>query len=830
MNRFLRTALIGVVLGPAVCGAGLAQTSEEPLAIPAPPEASPVAWPRQFSHGDSTFTIYPPQLDRWQGDRLEGRAAVAVQSASSDKPSFGVVTLTARTEADSAGMVLVRELTASRASFPAATDRAAAYLDAIRQSLKGVIWSIPADRLRADIAIDHAAQQAQGQPLRNDPPRIIYPQSPTILVPVDGQPVLREMVGLDLMRVLNTRALLLVEKSSGRFFLFAAGRWRDAPSLDGPWTDAEVRPAALEEAKDEAVESGQDDLLESGETANGRDPAVIVSTTPAELVETEGPPQYTPIERTQLLYVTNSPDRLFLDLSTQQHYVLLAGRWFRTRSLTQGPWEYVPGSALPTDFATIPASHPTETVRAAVPGTPQAQEAVIANSIPQVATVNRNAAQLDVAYDGPPQFRPIEATSLEYAANASLPVIRVDWHNYYALDNGVWFFSESPDGPWAAATSVPAVIYTIPHSSPLHYVTYVRVYDATADDVYVGYTPGYVGSYVAPDSTVVYGTGWYYQPWIGSVYYCPPVTYGFGFSYWNTWWNPWPWRPWRAGWRHHHPHYGPAWGPWARPAVMRTPAIRHGVLAQASMPRNRNRVIMPANATVNVTNIYHRWDRNAVSAAPVALRPSAAVTPSVPTRIWRSPVTPSVPGAQRPSAPMRQNPAPVGVVPPVMQAVPPRQNASPVIVAPAGPRTVQPGQSSAPIVVTPTAPRGPTQGPVRVPSGQADPRRVGPVGLPLITVPSAPTTTVPRGVPRQAAPLTAVPVPAVPAVSPHAPPRPAAAMDRPMHVAPAIDRPAIGAPAGAVPPTMPGASRPAPSARSDSKASSGQGRSAPIMR
>jgi len=189
MNRFLRTALIGVVLGLAVCGAGLAQTSEEPLAIPAPPEASPVAWPRQFSHGDSTFTIYPPQLDRWQGDRLEGRAAVAVQSASSDKPSFGVVTLTARTEADSAGMVLVRELTASRASFPAATDRAAAYLDAIRQSLKGVIWSIPAHRLRADVAIDRAAQQAQGEPLRNDPPRIIYTQSPTILVPVDGQPV-----------------------------------------------------------------------------------------------------------------------------------------------------------------------------------------------------------------------------------------------------------------------------------------------------------------------------------------------------------------------------------------------------------------------------------------------------------------------------------------------------------------------------------------------------------------------------------------------------------------------------------------------------------------
>jgi hypothetical protein len=158
----------------------------------------------------------------------------------------------------------VHELKASRASFPAATDRAAAYLDAIRQSLAGMTWTISAERLRADVAIDLATEQARGEPLRNDPPRIIYTQSPAILVPIDGQPVLREMVGLDLMRVLNTRALLLVEKSSGRYFLFVAGRWLDASSLDGPWTDAEVRPAALEEAKEEAVENGQVDLLESG--------------------------------------------------------------------------------------------------------------------------------------------------------------------------------------------------------------------------------------------------------------------------------------------------------------------------------------------------------------------------------------------------------------------------------------------------------------------------------------------------------------------------------------------------------------------------------------
>jgi hypothetical protein len=72
---------------------------------------------------------------------------------------------------------------------------------------------------------------------------------------------------------------------------------------------------------------------------------------------------------------------------------------------------------------------------------------------------------------------------------------------------------------------VPDAIYTIPAASPLHYVTYVRVYQATPQYVYVGYTPGYMGTVVSPSGTVVYGTGYSYSPWIGNVWYPAPVTY-----------------------------------------------------------------------------------------------------------------------------------------------------------------------------------------------------------------------------------------------------------------------------------------------------------------
>ena len=40
----------------------------------------------------------------------------------------------------------------------------------------------------------------------------------------------------------------------------------------------------------------------------------------------------------------------------------------------------------------------------------------------------------------------------------------------------MWFVAATPQGPWLVASAVPAAIYTIPPTSPLYYVTYVRIY------------------------------------------------------------------------------------------------------------------------------------------------------------------------------------------------------------------------------------------------------------------------------------------------------------------------------------------------------------------
>jgi hypothetical protein len=106
----------------------------------------------------------------------------------------------------------------------------------------------------------------------------------------------------------------------------------------------------------------------------------------------------------------------------------------------------------------------------------------------------------------------------------------------------VWFLAASPAGPWDVAAEVPEEIYTIPPSSPVYYATFARVYQATEDELETGYTPGYQGAY-EDEGTVVYGTGWDYEPWCGEDYYGWGWTWGYSYVYvpWYAWWV---WHPW----------------------------------------------------------------------------------------------------------------------------------------------------------------------------------------------------------------------------------------------------------------------------------------------
>jgi hypothetical protein len=479
--------------------------------------------------GTSSAAVYQPQIEEWSGNSLSARAALAITEAQGKQPLYGVLWFSARADIDKVNrLVTLSDFKVKKLSLPMAPDKAAAFEAAFQARADKQVNVIALDRLLADMAINHATTNGTSYDVKNDPPQILFSTRPALLVLVDGAPVFRSVTGTNVERIINTRAPIL--RAEGKLYLRLMDGWLESQNLNGPWTIAGQTPNDLKKALDTPTDNSKRSLAEA--IKQNAVPTIFVSTQPAELLQTQGEPQVASIEGTDLIYVTNTENDIFVHTPSQEHYILLSGRWFKSQSML-GPWQYVSSETLPADFAKIPATHAKAAVLVSVPGTPQAKEALIANAIPQTATITRSAASLNVNFDGSPQFKPIESTTLMYAANTSMPVIRVDSRSYYAVQNGVWFVATSAVGPWTIATSVPVVIYTIPVSSPLHYVTYVKVYGSTSEVVYVGYTPGYYGTVVTSSSVVVYGTGWYYPAYVGAYWYGWPYTYGYGAAF--TW-------------------------------------------------------------------------------------------------------------------------------------------------------------------------------------------------------------------------------------------------------------------------------------------------------
>jgi hypothetical protein len=491
-------------------------------------------WPRDLSIPSAAVLVYQPQINKWADNQIDFRAAVAIKPTGATNETFGVVFATARTQVDKvARMVVFENLKVTKADFPTLPNRGAQYAAELQASFAKDMKTISLDRLETSLAA--AGIQPPTVPVNNTPPQVIVSYSPAILVPIEGTPVLKPVPNHSrAQRVINTRALILQGGIGNSYYIHVYDGWLASTSIEGPWTQAMPGPfmqREMDAIAQELAKANTVDLLDGGPNANPKPslakgvPTIYTAQGPAELIIFNGQPDFVPIVGTQLLWASNTTNDVLINTANNNYYVLLAGRWFTSSSLN-GPWTFVASNALPPDFAKIPSQSLAGAVLPSVAGTSQAQEAVIANTIPQTATVPlKNGPKFTPTFDGPPQYSQISGTPLTYVVNSSVPLIQVSATSYYAVTAGVWFTAAQLTGPWVVATSVPSVIYTIPPSSALHYVTYVKIYEATPTVIYVGYTPGYLGVVVEPYGTIVYGTGYVYTPWIGTVYYPAPVTY-----------------------------------------------------------------------------------------------------------------------------------------------------------------------------------------------------------------------------------------------------------------------------------------------------------------
>ncbi len=524
----------------------IADTSGPVAAAP-----SESGWPRIFTAGTNTITVYPPTLQSWDGSTVAGTCPMSVAPTGGKTQNFGTMSFTAATEVNKLNrLVTLTQIQVTGVSLPENP--------AVQSTLQGAMsaqagtrtLTVALDRFEAAVPTMKSGPSTPSAPLRNNPPSLSIVQTPTVLVPIQGDPVMQPLSGTSLQRVINT-PMLLVQDGGGNYWLKIADGWMTAPALAGPWTVGAGTTSDLQTAASWGQSQPQINLLAPSASAQHTGsnaaqtvslatsvPAIIVSTSPAEVLVIDGTPQWTAAGQSGLVYVSNTSANIFQLQSSGSMYVLVSGRWFSSPALS-GPWTYTPPDQLPGAFMMIPADSPKENVLASIPGSAQAQEAVIANSIPQMARIPvGQTAPAPVIIGTKPEFTKIPGTSVKVLSNCAVPVFEISEHSFYTVQNGVWFTASSMKGPWIVASWVPSSIYTIPPSSPYYYVTYVRVYNSTPDYVLVGYTPGYYGVYTQA-GVVVYGTGYWYTPYCSTVWVPVPATYGCGAA---MVYNPW------AGW------------------------------------------------------------------------------------------------------------------------------------------------------------------------------------------------------------------------------------------------------------------------------------------
>jgi len=565
-------------------------------------------WPQTRTNAGGTLVMYQPQVDSWQNfQTVDARLAFTI-TPTGGKQHPGVASVRMHTSVDmDTHMVTLTNPQITRLYFPSLDPATTTQMDQLVRSFLN-------PQARLTLSVDHLAASVKKKTppktvqVKNDPPVIFVSMSPAILLMVDGPAVLAPVGQTNIKAIVNANWPLFQDQTTSIYYLFDGKGWLQGSNLEA-WSPTPTLPANMSQVTLSPNWSDLQSFIPPPPGSTATVPAVYYSSKPAEIVVFNGKPDWVSIPGTQLSYPANTDSTVLRYNQTGAFYFLTSGRWF-TATNPLGPWTFATND-LPPDFARIPPDSPAGKVLAFVPGTPEAEDAVLLAQVPTTATVNATEAakEVQVSYAGQPQFEPIQGTSMYYAVNTPNRVIQVG-NLYYVCYQGVWFYAGTPNGPWVVAQTVPQVIYTIPPSSPVYNVTYVTQVESSPGYVTSSYTAGYLGTFIAGmavGAICAGGTGWYYPPYAYGGYYYPyAATYGYhtaynpytgAYGYGGSAYGPY-------GSAHWGTSYNPNTGTYARGA---TESTAYGTRTQAEA---YNPYTGASAATRQGSNAYGSWGQS----------------------------------------------------------------------------------------------------------------------------------------------------------------------------------------------------------------------------
>ena len=166
-------------------------------------------WPKVIPvANEGKITIYQPQNEDLFGDKLAGRAAIAIQKTGKD-PVFGAIFYLATIVTDKVSRTAsIEKVTITSAKFPGLTDsnQVIKLGNILQAELPKWNLEISLEDLVTSLSLANVSEGVSA--FKNDPPKIIYKSKPTTLVILAGEPKIQKDKGLDANRVVNTPSLI----------------------------------------------------------------------------------------------------------------------------------------------------------------------------------------------------------------------------------------------------------------------------------------------------------------------------------------------------------------------------------------------------------------------------------------------------------------------------------------------------------------------------------------------------------------------------------------------------------------------------------------------
>ncbi len=309
-------------------------------AFGAEPDKKEAEWPKQLSTEAAEIKIYQPQINALDGDMLDARAAISIKNKG-ESMEFGAMWFKSRLVTDfDTRLVDLEDVDIQSVKFPDADEEEEQrIINLLESEIPAMDLTYSLDRLLTSLEMVEKNQEFSEQ-LNNAAPKVYFEDEAAVLVLIDGEPILEDIENTKLQYVINTPYFIIYNTADLYYYLKGGDWWYRAGRLEDTWREIASPPVSVMEIAKQAEGAPDSDVDSIAKTLD-YPPKIVLSKEPAELIITDGEPDFATLEGTNLLYVRNTENEILMDINTQDYYILIAGRWYKSKSLDQNDWTFV---------------------------------------------------------------------------------------------------------------------------------------------------------------------------------------------------------------------------------------------------------------------------------------------------------------------------------------------------------------------------------------------------------------------------------------------------------------------------------------------------------